>query len=87
MLAALENARLADPQYQPASPTPQQQQQQQVPGQQQQQHKRGQQGPTVATAVQLAKETLMAVGYNMPMRSRDRDRCVRTAALESWPLS
>lgn len=28
-----------------------------------------------ASAVQLAKETLMAVGYNMPMRSRDRDRC------------
>ena len=68
MLAALENARLADPQSQMApSNRPQQQ------------HGRQQAGPSVATAVQLAKETLMSVGYSMPMRSSDRDRCLLPA--------
>ncbi len=32
-------------------------------------------GDEAITAVQMAKETLMAVGYNVPMRSKDRDKC------------
>jgi len=74
MLAALENARLVDPQSRVAASPMQQQQQQQQTSAPQQQQGRQQERPTVATAVQLAKETLMAVGYSMPMRSCDRDR-------------
>ena len=70
MLAALENARLADPQSRVTTSPSQRQQRQQPASVPQQQQER----PTVATAVQLAKETLMAVGYSMPMRSCDRDR-------------
>jgi len=76
MLAALQNARLSpDPQSRvPAYPSQRQQQQQRSSAPHQQQQGQQQDTPTVATAVQLAKETLMAVGYSMPMRSCDRDR-------------
>ena len=85
MLAALENARLADPQSRTASPSRRRQQQQQAPAAPQQQTGRQQERPTVATAVQLAKETLMAVGYSMPMRSCDRDRCVHGVSAVAFP--
>lgn len=66
MLGALETACQLDPRCQNTASA-----QQTSPQSAQDQS----QGEAQATVVQLAKETLMAMGYNMPMRSIERDRC------------